>query len=86
MKAIETPTENELEHELLYEATRSFAVAAADMKAASVSVTRLLDKFGDKIASDQELADRITRVLLDPLERYEKAQQQLFDVLVMETK
>ena len=37
-KVLYRPTEKELENELLYEATRSFAVAAADMKAASVSV------------------------------------------------
>ncbi len=85
-KVLYRPTEKELEHELLYEATRSFAVAAADMKAASKSVSRILEKYGDQIAGDENLAQRITRALIDPLERYEKAQQQLFDVLVMETK
>ena len=84
-KILYKPTDNELEHELLYEATRSFAVAAADMKAASISVNRILERHGDEVAQDRELYERITRALLDPLERYEKAQQLLFDVLVMET-
>ena len=84
-KILYKPTDNELEHELLYEATRSFAVAAADMKAAAISVNRILERHGDEVAQDRELYERITRALLDPLERYEKAQQLLFDVLVMET-
>lgn len=85
-KVLYRPTQDELEHELLYEATRSFAVAAADMKAASASVARILDQFGDRLDDDPALRERVTRSLLDPLERYEKAQQQLFDVLVMESK
>ena len=56
------------------------------MKAASMSVSRILERHGDEVGQDRELYDRITRALLDPLDRYEKAQQQLFDVLVMETK
>ncbi|MCH7603835.1 MAG: hypothetical protein IIB54_13820 [Planctomycetes bacterium] len=85
-KILYKPTDKELEHELLYEATRSFAVAAADMKAASISVNRILERHGNEVAQDRELYERITRALLDPLERYEKAQQLLFDVLVMETE
>ena len=85
-KVLYRPTQDELEHELLYEATRSFAVAAADMKAASASVSRILEQFGDRLGDDPALRERVTRSLLDPLERYEKAQQQLFDVLVMEAK
>lgn len=84
-KVLYQPTDKELEHELLYEATRSFAVAAADMKAASISVNRILERHGDEVAQDRDLYERMKRALLDPLERYEKAQQQLFDVLVQET-
>lgn len=85
-KVLYKPTNKELQHELLYEATRSFAVAAADIKAASMSVKRIMENHGEMVAQDRELYDRITRSLLDPLDRYERAQQQLFDVLVMETK
>ena len=72
----------ELEHELLYEATRSFAVAAEDLKAASASVRRVLDNHGELVAEDAELFDRVKRGLLDSLDKYEKAQSNLFDILI----
>ncbi len=85
-KLLYKPTEQELAHEHLYEATRSFAVAAADMKAASLSVDRILQRYGEELAADQELFDRITGLLVEPLDRYETAQQRLFDVLVTQAK
>jgi hypothetical protein len=85
-KLLYKPTDQELAHEHLYEATRSFAVAAADMKAASLSVDRILQRYGTELAADQELFDRITGLLVEPLDRYETAQERLFDVLVTQAK
>lgn len=83
-KLLYRPTADELEHELLYEAARSFAVAAADLKAASESTQRILDRYGDRLDEDEQLLQRIRQNLLDPLQRYESAQERLFDVLVAE--
>lgn len=85
-KLLYQPSPDELENELLYEATRSFALAAADVKAASDTVRRILADHGDRVAEDPELQERVTRTLLDPLDRYEKVQQQLFDVLLTQSK
>jgi len=78
------PGTTELEHEMLYEATRSFAIAAADLKAAAASADRMLSLHGDELARDPELLERVSRNLSDPLEKYERAQQRLFDVLLVE--
>jgi t-SNARE complex subunit (syntaxin) len=83
-KLLYRPDSKEVEHELLYEATRSFAVAAADLKASSLAVQRIMDmnQTGSPIAIDQATAERLRKHLLDSLERYEIAQQQLTDVLL----
>ncbi|HRQ74965.1 MAG TPA: hypothetical protein PK098_03505 [Phycisphaerales bacterium] len=75
------PSTTELEHEMLYEAARSFAMAAADLKAASVSVERVLNNHGDALRADEEVFNRVTRSLLDPISRYEEAQRRLLDIL-----
>jgi ABC-type transporter Mla subunit MlaD len=85
-KLLYRPSSDELEHELLYEAARSFAVAAADLKAASESVQRVLTNHADKIAGSEEAYRRLEHSLLESLANYEKAQQQLLDVIVMDGK
>ncbi|MHC4948459.1 MAG: MlaD family protein [Planctomycetota bacterium] len=81
-KLLYRPGVDELEHELLYEAARSFAVAAADLKAASGSVRRVLETHPDRI--DEDVAGRLQRNLLDSMDNYEKAQTRLFEVLMQE--
>jgi ABC-type transporter Mla subunit MlaD len=83
-KLLYKPSVTELEHELLYDAARSFAVAASDLKAASASVDRILAQYGDRLREDPELFEQVTRNLVEPLHKYEQAQQRLFDVLVTE--
>jgi hypothetical protein len=85
-KVLYRPSADELQHELLYESARSFAVAAADLKAASESVQRILDEHSDKIAGNEDAYRRLERNLLDSLAKYEKAQQQLLDVIVADHK
>ena len=84
-KLFHEPSVNELEHELLYGAARSFALAASDLKAASESVRRVLDHHSDQIAADPESAQRLNTFLLDSLSSYEKAQQRLIDVLLTDS-
>ena len=81
-KILYKPSKSELEHELLYEAARSFAVAASDLKAASESVQRVMDRHIDKLNDDPQIVERLNAYLLDSLDGYEKAQQRLIDVLL----
>ncbi|MEE8156360.1 MAG: hypothetical protein V3T53_15505 [Phycisphaerales bacterium] len=85
-KLFHQPSMNELEHELLYGAARSFALAASDLKAASESMRRVLDYHSDQIAADPQTAQRLNTFLLDSLTTYEKAQQDLIDVLLIDSK
>ncbi len=80
-KVLYRPSTDELEHELLYEAARSFAVAAADMKAAASSTQLILDKYGDRIEADDDRLRHVLENISEPMERYEDAQKRLLDVL-----
>ena len=82
-KILYRPSVDELDHELLYEAARSFALAATDLKGASESVRRVLDNHAAQI--DQAAFTRLERNLTDSLQNYERAQQELFEVLVVES-
>ncbi len=79
-KLLYRPGRSELEHELLYEAARSFALAGSDLKASSHSARRLLEHHRDEL--DEETVKRINEFLGDSLERYSNAQQRLVDVLL----
>jgi len=81
-KLLYRPEPKELEHELLYEAARSFAVAASDLKAASGSLDRVMANYGQKLGGDEPALQQVTQNVLDSFRNYEKAQQRLFDVLL----
>ena len=81
-KLLYRPDESELEHELLYEAARSFAMAVSDLRAAADSTERLVNNHGEQIAADPELRKRVNDFLAGSLERYQGAQQKLIDVLL----
>jgi ABC-type transporter Mla subunit MlaD len=83
-KVLYRPSADELEHELLYEAARSFALAASDLKAASIATQRMLDNHADQFQAEPELVKKVTKNLLDPLEQYERAQLRLFEVLKLD--
>ena len=85
-KLLYRPSADELEHELLYDAARAFAVAAADLRASSEAVNRILAQHGDRVAANEDLYKRLESRLLNSLTNYEKAQQDLLDVLVSEHK
>jgi ABC-type transporter Mla subunit MlaD len=81
-KLLYRPDASELEHELLYEATRTFALAVSDLRAAAESTERLVNNHGAAIAASPELRRQVSEFLTGSLERYESAQQKLLDVLI----
>ncbi len=80
-KLLYQPTPDELDFELLYDAARSFSLATVDLRAASESLERSLDKHSEVLSERQDLRERITRGVVESLENYERAQQRLFEVL-----
>lgn len=83
-KLLYQPTKGEFEHELLYEAARSFAVAASDLRAASEAVDRVMTNHGERLAIDPQTASQLREHLQSSFERYRAAQQRLMDVLVLD--
>jgi ABC-type transporter Mla subunit MlaD len=83
-KLLYRPQREEFEHELLYEATRSFAMAASDLKAASESAQRIADSRGADLQLDEQTQQLLNGMLRDSLERYQKAQERLASVLFTE--
>lgn len=81
-KLLHRPSDRELEHELLYESVRAYSLAAADLKAASESVRRVLDEHPEQLAGSEEAYRRLERNLLESLANYERTQQQLLEVFV----
>lgn len=78
-KLLYRPGRSEMEHELLYEAARSFAMAASDLKAASASTELMLNGSAPLDPATQKL---VNEFLGSSLEHYQKAQQRLIDVLL----
>ncbi len=81
-KLLYRPSTEELEYELLYEAVRTFALATADLKASVASMQRVLELHGgdDDIAVLQTVRDHLE----ERFENYERAQQRMLDVLLVE--
>ena len=81
-KLLYRPSQDELEHELLYDTVRTFAFAAADLKASAASVERVLARHGDRLGDvDARRFDRMTRNLMESIQGFQGAQQDLLDVL-----
>lgn len=79
-KLLYKPENAELQHELLYEAARTFAMAISDLRATSQTAQRLLTN--PRIETDPDIQRRIKQFLATRIENYENAQQQLLDVLL----
>ncbi|MCH2132905.1 MAG: MlaD family protein [Phycisphaerales bacterium] len=75
------PTDKEYTNELLYEAARNFSFGAADLKSAAGSMQRLLDARGSTLNGDDQDFMMIRDNLVESFRRYERAQQQLMEIL-----
>ena len=80
-KLLYQPKPGEVAHENLYNATRAFALATADLKTASASLQAVLAQDANKFNSDENFRKEVRQEVLDSLEKYDAAQRQLFDVL-----
>ncbi|MEM7229725.1 MAG: MlaD family protein [Planctomycetota bacterium] len=81
-KILYRPTASELDHELLYEAARSFALGVTDLKTTTRTTERLLTEHAGLLQDDPAAMQRVRDNLLNSLGRYEQAQTQLFDILL----
>jgi ABC-type transporter Mla subunit MlaD len=81
-KIMYQPGTEEVAHENLYEAARSFAMAASDLRAAGDSLRLVLTNDPALFERDPAFRDAVQKMVLDAMQRYESAQQQLNSVLM----
>lgn len=81
-KIMYQPGTEEVAHENLYEAARSFAIAASDLRAAGDSLRLVLTNDPALFERDPAFRDSVQKMVLDAMQRYESAQQQLNSVLM----
>ncbi|MCH2135539.1 MAG: MlaD family protein [Phycisphaerales bacterium] len=74
------PTEVESSNELLFEASRNFVFGAADLRSAAQSMQAFIDRRGEA-AADTQAFKLMQKNLLESARRYERAQQELEQVL-----
>ena len=77
------PTDKQLGQELIYEASRNFVFGAADLKSAAGAMERLLDSRGSSLTADDTQLEALRSNLLDSAARYQRAQEQLMELLQM---
>lgn len=75
------PSEQAVSNELLYEASRNFLFGAADLKAASASLARLVKAHDGVLGADDRDFQIVRDNLMKSVQRYERAQKQLADIL-----
>jgi len=80
-KLLYQPKAGEVAHENLYDATRSFAMATDDLRAAGESLKQAVDRMPTRLESDAAFRTRIQSQVLEAMGRYEAAQRRLYDVL-----
>lgn len=80
-KLLYQPSGDELARENLYESARAFAIASSDLRVAGETLDAVLAQAPERFANDPAFRDAIRGSVIDSVERWEKAQQRLFDVL-----
>lgn len=75
------PTDKQLRQELIYSASRNFVFGAADLKSAAESMQRFIEAAGGAVDADDPQLEIIRRNLIDSARRYERAQEQMMDLL-----
>lgn len=74
------PDKKELEFELLYDATRSYAAAVSDLRAASASLQALADSGAERTSAGRPVGDLLEEVQ-NAFQRYQDAERRFLDLL-----
>ncbi len=81
-KLLYQPTSEQVAHENLYDAARSFAMAAGDLRAAGESLRLVIERDPGRYETDAKFREAVQGSVLDALDKYQRAQKQLNDVLM----
>ncbi|MBM4008331.1 MAG: hypothetical protein FJ285_01920 [Planctomycetes bacterium] len=81
-KILYQPNSDQVAHENLYEAARSFVLAAGDLRAAGESLRLVVERDPGRYETDAKFRESVQLMVTDALAKYEQAQQQLNSVLM----
>lgn len=81
-KILYQPNADQVAHENLYDSARSFAMAAGDLRAAGESLRLVIERDPGRYEADEKFRNAVQAMVLQALEKYELAQQQLNSVLL----
>jgi hypothetical protein len=81
-KILYQPNSDQVAHENLYEAARSFVLAAGDLRAAGESLRLVVERDPGRYETDAKFRESVQLMVTDALAKYEQAQQQLNSVLL----
>lgn len=81
-KLLYQPGTDQVAHENLYDAARSFAMAAGDLRAAGDALRLVIERDPGRYESDIKFREAVQSQVLDALDKYQRAQTQLNDVLM----
>jgi len=76
------PSSDIIANENLFDAARSFALAAADLRVAGESLNQIVAADPQALAADPALAESLRQNLSDQLKRYQQAQGDLFRIIL----
>lgn len=75
------PDDKELETENLYDAARSFAMAAGSLDATADSLQTMLDRYGDRMNADDANLESMLDNLRQTFEKFNKAEERFWQAL-----
>ncbi|MBI1190192.1 MAG: hypothetical protein GC200_05855 [Tepidisphaera sp.] len=84
-RLLHEPTNKELSSQVLYDATRQYAEAASDLRAASDALAQAASPDNAKHVGDKELGELSSKVA-DALERFRKGEKLLLEKLIEQDK
>jgi len=82
-RALHAPTTKEVSTQALYDATRAYAEAASDVRAASETL-QALTAGNTASTADAATIDQASRAITEAMVKYQQAEQRLMDVLIRE--
>lgn len=80
------PTTKEFESQVLYDATRSYATAASDLRGASEALEAILAKGGNATQAEKASIAELSAGLKEAFTKYRDAEQGLLDKLIEKSK
>lgn len=81
-KLLYTPSSSELAHENLYSSAQSYVLATSELESAAMAFRQVFETNPEILERQPKIKEQVEKYVLDALERYKTAQEQLFSEIV----